>query len=169
MNGLITLTDSQLETRIAEVQERERSVMTQEGYGFLISKMRELIGLLQTWGYKADIDENSLATLWANSLRDEFVMLGVIGMKQAVMMWAQRDESPYRVFPKVAWIADACKELGGNPRAEKARREQEARELQLEKDHKKQMEHYAKTHPREWARIEAEAERCKNRKMQEAR
>lgn len=164
MNGLITLTDSQLETRIAEVQERERSVITQEGYGFLISKMRELIGLLQTWGYKADIDENSLATLWANSLKDEFVMLGVIGMKQAVMMWAQRDESPYRVFPKVAWIKDACKELGGNPKAEKARREQEARERQMEEDHKKQMEHYAKTHPRDWERIQAES-----RKMQEAR
>lgn len=159
MNELTTLTDAELDKEIEDLKEREASLHTESGRKYIVGKMRELIGLLETWGYKFDGNEKGLAVLWANAMMDDFVRLGFLGMKTAVTKWAEEDTSQYHIFPKVAWIKYACTQMGGDPRVEKGRRMQEAAERKLEEDHKKQMEHFMKTHPREAARIDAIAAR----------
>ena len=159
MNELTTLSDTALDKAIDDLKERELSLKTESGRKYLVGKMRELIGLLETWGYKTNGDESGLAMLWASGLQEEFVRLGWLGIKQAVTRWAEEDDSIYRTFPKIAWIADICKEIGGDPRVEKGRRIQVETERKIEEDHRKQMEHYRATHPADWKRITEEAKR----------
>lgn len=161
MNELVTLSDTELDRRIEEVKERELSLQTESGKSYMLGKMRELIGLLETWGYRFQGDEMALARLWAASLQEEFARLGMDGMTQAVTNWAANDTNEYRSFPHIPSIKVACNELGGDPRVEKGRRVQSELERQMELDHQKEVAEFKEKHPDLWARIEAKAEEMK--------
>ena len=154
MNDLVSISDAELDTRIEEVKERELSLQTESGEQYMIGRMRELIGYLETLGYKFNGEEMALARLWANSMKDEFIILGIDGMTKAVSNWAANDTSEYRTFPQIPWIKEACKELGGDPRVEKGRRVQAEAERKMEEDHKREMEEFKKNHPDLWERAE---------------
>ncbi len=140
MNNLARLSDTELEKAIQDLKERDLALKTDSGQKFIISKMRECIGWLESVGYKFEGDETALAKLWATSLKDEFVRLGEGGLKTAVMNFASTDDRQYKTFPQIPWIADACTNIGGDPRVEKGRRMQEEAERQMELDHKKEMQ-----------------------------
>lgn len=157
MNELTTISDNELDKRIEDLKERELSLQTESGEKYMLGKMRELIGLLETWGYQFSGEEMALARLWANSLREEFVILGVDGMTKAVTYWAENDTNEYRTFPKIPWIKEACAQIGGDPRTEKGRRIQKQAERQMELDHQKEMEEIKKNHPALWKMVEEKA------------
>lgn len=155
MNDLVTMTDTELDNAINAIKERELAMQTEAGKNYVVGKMRECIGLLETWGYKFDGNEVGLAKLWADGLSEEFVRLGADGIRKAVIKWAETDDSEYRSFPKIAWIVEACKSIGGDPRAEKGRRVQAEAERQMEIDHRKEFDELQKAHP-EWLEKRAE-------------
>lgn len=157
MNELTTLSDAELDKEIENIKEREVALKTKAGRDYIVVKMRECIGLLETWGYRFDGDEMALARLWAEGLQEEFVRLGADGIQLAVRRWAETDESEYRSFPKIPWIAKACGLIGGDPRVEKGRRVQAEAERKIEEEHKAEMERYKKEHPEEWAKIDKRA------------
>ena len=154
MNEIATLTDAELDKRIEDIKDRELSLQTERGRTYLVGKMRELIGLLETWGYKFDGSEDGLAMLWANGLADEFIRLGVDGMRKAITNWATEDTSEYRFFPKIPWIKEACSKLGGDPRVEKGRRLQAEAERKMQEDHEKEMAEFKIKHPDLWERVQ---------------
>ena len=158
MNELSTLTDTELDNEIANLREREMALQTDKGRDYIVMKMRECIGLLETWGYKFEGDEMSLARLWASGLRDEFVRIGQDGIMKAVTLWAENDVSEYRTFPKIPWIKESCKQVGGDPRVEKGRRMQIEAERQMEAEHQAEMEKFKKENPELWAEMEKRAE-----------
>lgn len=160
MNELVTLSDTELDKAIQDLKERELALKTDSGKRYITSKMRECIGWLESVGYKFEGDENSLARLWARSLEEEFVIVGESGIKKAVMEWASQDTSEYRSFPKVPWILESCKEIGGDPRVEKGRRIQAEAERQIELDHQREIEEIKKD-PERWAEIQRKAEKLK--------
>ena len=164
MNELVSISDAELDARIEEVKERELSLQTDSGRQYMIGRMRELIGYLETLGYKFSGEEMALARLWANSLGEEFVILGMDGMTKAVSNWAANDTNEYRTFPQIPWIKEACKELGGDPRAEKGRRVQAELEHKMDEDHKREMEEFKKNHPDLWERAERLSEELKKGK-----
>lgn len=152
MNDLTVLSDAELDKELADLKERELALTTKSGKGFVESKMRECIGWLQSIGYKFEGDETALAKLWSNTLQEEFVRIGETGIKNAVVAWASEDESNYRMFPKVAWIKEACKGITGDPRVEKGRRVQQEAERQMELEHQREMQKFKEEHPDEWAK-----------------
>lgn len=149
MNELSTLTDVELDNAIQDLKERELALKTESGRKYIVSKMRECIMMLESWGYKSNADELALARLWANGLQEEFVRLGAEGVMQAVTVYAETDDHEYKVFPQIVWIAEACKKIGGDPRVEKGRRMQAEAERQMEIEHRKEMERLKAEHP-EW-------------------
>lgn len=163
MNDLMALSDTDLERALDALKERELALQTESGRNYMIGKMRECIGLLETWGYKFDGNEVALARLWADGLQEEFVRLGADGIQKAVTKWAEADNSEYRSFPKIPWIIESCKALGGDPRVEKGRRMQERAERQMEEEHKAEMAKFKKDHPELWAKIQERAERMRGR------
>ena len=154
MNSLAIISNTELDKRIEEIKDRELSLQTERGRTYLVGKMRELIGLLETWGYKFDGSEDGLAMLWANGLSEEFVKLGADGMRQAVANWATEDTSEYRSFPKIPWIKEACHKMGGDPRVEKGRRLQAEAERKMQEDHEKEMAEFKAKHPDLWDRVQ---------------
>lgn len=150
MNELATISDAELDKRIMDLKERDLALRTDSGRKYMLGKMRELIGLIETWGYKFSGDEMALAKLWANSMKEEFVILGVEGMTEAISHWAENDSNEYRMFPQIPWIKKACKEIGGDPRVEKGRRVQAEVERQIEEDHRRAMEKFRQEHPDLW-------------------
>ena len=163
MNELVTMSNTELEQALNDLKERELALQTESGRKYMISKMRECIGLLETWGYKFDGNELALARLWADGLKEEFVRLGADGIQKAVTKWAEADTSEYRSFPKIPWIIESCKQISGDPRVEKGRRMQEQAERQMEAEHKAEMEKFKKEHPELWAKIQERAERMRDR------
>ena len=101
MNELTLMTDAQLEKAIEDLKERSLAVKTPSGQAFVVSKMRECIGWLESVGYKFDGDEEALAKLWAHGLQDDFVRLGEIGVKNAVMSFAESDTRTYKTRPQI--------------------------------------------------------------------
>lgn len=162
MNELTLMTDTQLDKAIEDLKERELAIKTQAGQAFVVSKMRECIGWLESVGYKFDGDETALARLWAHGLQDDFVRLGEVGVKNAVMSFAETDTRTYKTMPQIAWISDKCSEMGGDPRKEKGRRVQAEAERQIEEDHKREMEEIKKD-PVRWAEICRKAEEMERR------
>lgn len=160
MNDLTLISDTELDKRIADLKERELALKTSSGRSFMESKMRECIGWLRVIGYRFSGDENALAKLWANSLEEEFVRIGEIGIKNAVMKWASEDASGYRSFPKVSWIKELCQGISGDPRVEKGRRIQAEAERQIELDHKREIDKI-KENTERWAEIQRKAERLR--------
>lgn len=158
MNELTTLSDAELKKEIDNIKERELALHTESGMNYITIKMRECIGLLETWGYKFDGDELALAKLWANGLSKEFVRLGADGILKAVTKWAQEDKSDYRVFPKIPWIAEYCAQIGGDPRQEMGRRMQAQAEADMEAKHREEMENFKKEHPDLWEKAKRKAE-----------
>lgn len=154
MNELVTMSDTELKNAVDAVKERELALKTDAGRKFVVSKMRGLIMYLENLGYKSDADGNALAELWANSLSEEFAILGYDGMKKAVMYWAEHDDSEYRFFPKIPWIKDACSKVGGDPRAEMGRRIQAEQERKIQEDHEREMAEFKAKHPDLWERAE---------------
>lgn len=159
MNEIATLSDAELDKAIEDIKERELALKTEAGRDYIVIKMRECIGLLETWGYKFDGDEMALARLWAEGLKEEFVRLGTDGIRTAVMKWAETDESEYRSFPKIPWIAKACSEIGGDPRVEKGRRVQAEAERKMKEEHDAEVAKFKKENPERWAEIEKLAEK----------
>lgn len=158
MNELVRLTDTELEKAIEDLKERELAAQTDSGQKFIISKMRECIGWLESVGYKFEGNENALAKLWARNLKEEFIRLGEVGVKNAVMEFASNDDRQYKTFPQIPWIIDACEKIGGDPRTEMGRRRQEEAERQVEQDHKREMAELIKTFtPEQLERIERKA------------
>ena len=158
MNNLVRMSDTELEKAIQDLKERDLASKTESGKKYIISKMRECIGWLESVGYKFDGDENALARLWARGLKDEFVLLGENGVKKAVAKYAEEDESEYRSFPKIPWIKEICSSIGGDPRAEQGRRIQAENERQMELDHKREMAELEKSFtPKQLEEIERKA------------
>ena len=163
MNELVTMSNAELEQALNDLKERELALQTESGRNYIIGKMRECIGLLETWGYKFDGNELALARLWADGLKEEFVRLGADGIRKAVTKWAEADTSEYRSFPKIPWIIESCKQISGDPRVEKGRRMQEQAERQMEAEHKAEMEKFKEEHPELWVKIQEQAERMQDR------
>lgn len=161
MNELATLSDTDLDKALDELKQRELAIQTDSGRNYIIGKMRECIGLLETWGYKFDGNEVALAKLWADGLKEEFVRLGADGIQKAVTLWAENDTSEYRSFPKIPWIIEACKSLNGDPRVEKGRRMQAEAERKLEEEHKAEIEKFKAENPELWEKLQKRAERIK--------
>lgn len=162
MNDLTVLTDAEIDSKINSIDKRKADLQTSQGQGFLMSKMRECIGWLQTIGYKFEGDESVLARMWADSLKDEFARIGEAGIKNAVMKWASEDNSEYRVFPKVAWIKETCEGMGENPWVEKGKRALKEAERQMEEEHQKEIDEIKKD-PVRWAEIQKKAEKLRER------
>lgn len=162
MNDLVALSDAELDSVIEKLKERELGLQTNAGKKYAVSQMRECIGYLESVGYTLGemADENMIAALWAKGLEEEIVSIGYNGVKKAVQNWAANDNSDYRSFPKIPWIKDACREIGGDPRAEKGRRVQAEAERQMELDHKREVETFKREHPDLWELIEEKAERA---------
>lgn len=99
------------------------------------------------------------ALSWARKLSPEYIRVGIKGIRAALAAWIDDDKSPYRTFPKPAWIADKCAELQGSPQREKGLREQMQAELIVEREHADFMEKWKRQHPDRWAEIEQEAAR----------
>lgn len=156
MNELALLSNDELDTAIEQIKERELSFQTATGKKYAVSKMLEYITLLETWGYKFDGNEDSLAVLWAKTLKEEIITMGYDGIREALELWVSEDE--YRSFPKIPQLKNACARIGGDPRVEKGRRVQAEAERQMELEHQREMEEFKKNHPEAWARIQAKAE-----------
>ena len=166
MNQLVKLTDTELEKAIQDLKERDLALKTDSGQKYIVSKMRECIGWLESVGYKFEGDENALAKLWARSLREEFVRLGEAGLKNAVVDFASADDRQYKTFPQIPWIAEVCKNVGGDPRVEKGRRMQKEAERQMELDHKKEMaELEASLTPEQLEEIERKASEMNGKRI----
>lgn len=157
MNDLMSISDAELDTAIEQLKERDLAFKTDSGKRYAVGKMRELITLLETWGYKFNGNEDSLAVLWAKSLKEQIVVNGYDGVRKAVENWVAQDANDYNIFPKIPWIIDECKKLGGDPRVEKGRRVQKEAERQMELDHQKEIQRFREEHPDEWKRIEERA------------
>lgn len=158
MNELATLNDIELDKAISELEERKRFMATKQGYRFICAKMRECIGWLKSIGYKFEGEEKALTELWAQNLSEEFIRLGESGVKKAVMNFAVNNERDYKPFPQLSWIKDECRKIGGDPRAEKGRREQARREQAIEQEGEREFNEWKNSHPEEAKRI---AERAK--------
>lgn len=139
MNDLTVLSAAELKDAIEKLKERESSFKTTAGKKYAVSKMREFITLLETWGYTFEGNEDSLAVLWAKSFKEEIIRIGYDGFGEAIEMWVKEDQSEYRSFPKIPWIKEICSSIGGDPRAEQGRRIQAENERQMELDHKREM------------------------------
>ena len=158
MNDLSKLTDDELKKAIDDLKERELAAKTNAGKTYILSKMRSYITMLEELGYTTTADELALAKLWAKGLEDEFVLLGQNAMQEAIERWAMNDDRQYKTFPQIPWIAEACKEMGGDPRAEQGRRIQAENERQMELDHKREMAELEKTFtPKQLEEIERKA------------
>lgn len=147
MNQLATISDAELDKAIDKCKERSLALRTDSGRKFLVGEMRQLIAYLESVGYKTDADMTALSRLWARGLAEEYVMLGLDGMKRAIVHWVETDTNEYGTFPKIPWIKAACAEVGGDPRVEKGRREQARLEAQIEADTKAELEKFYKDHP----------------------
>lgn len=155
MNSIVKLNDAELEKAIEDLKERDLASQTESGQKYIVSKMRECIGWLESVGYKFEGSETALARLWARSLKDEFVKLGEDGLKNAVMEFASKDDRQYKTFPQIPWIAEICNNIGGDPRVEKGRRVQAEAERQMELEHEREMAEFDKSlTPEQRERIE---------------
>lgn len=168
MNELATLSDAELDKAIADIKERDLAVQTEAGLKHVRGKMRECIGWLESVGYRFDGDQLALAKLWTVALKEEFVLLGEVRFKNAVMYYASHDDREYKSFPQIPWIAEACRHVGGDPRVEKGRRVQTEAEQRMEREHEEEVNRFKEEHPDLYARAIARAERLRKENMNDS-
>lgn len=158
MNDLTVMSDNELDVQLALLEERKEQFQSESGIKMVQSKMLEIIGTVEKYGYALKGDRKKIAKVWAHGLQDEIIRLGYTGVQEAVVMWIERDVSQYMTFPKVKWIAEICKEIHGDPRVEKGRRDYQRRLALVEQEHQEHVEKWKREHPEEWERITRKTE-----------
>lgn len=159
MNDLTVMSDNELDVQLALLEERKEQFQSESGIKMVQSKMLEILGTVEQYGYELkNADRKKIAKIWAHGLKDEIIRLGYTGIREAVVMWIECDVSQFMRFPKVREIADICKEMHGDPRVEKGKRDYQKRIALMEQEHREQLEAWKSENPEDWERVKQRAE-----------
>lgn len=116
-----------LERELQAVEQRAKTLSTMEGRLRAEADLLSCLNALKVYGYKLpDVPVDQIARLWERGLEEYIALYGMDVIKLAVMRFAENDEREYRAFPTIPDIKAMCRKLGKNPRAEYAKRQQDA-------------------------------------------
>ena len=162
-NDLTLMSDAALDQRLLKIEERRGRMRTPEGQALLHKKMLEIIGVLANLGYKVPGDAELIARVWGDQLKEYAARIGYNGIRRAVMNWIDKDTSKYMIFPKVGWIIEECKLIGGDPIIEKGRREHAKAIAKLEQEHREEVERFKRDYPEQWKKIQEKVRKYEQR------
>lgn len=133
MDELINIT---LEAEVANIEKREASLKTIEGQKRATGMMLDVLRVIEASGYQPKADLAEMAAVWVSAMKDQIAVYRFQGIHEAVMEFIKTDTREYKQFPSVGQIINLCNQLGRNPRAELARRNQEIAEKRMSEEYK---------------------------------
>ena len=125
MNDLMLLTDAELNKAIDDMNKRAAALDTVRGQELAAGQMLDVLRLIDAAGYEAKTDISSMAMSWVMLLRDQIEAYGFAAIRKAVCDFIRNDTREYKQFPSVGQIAEQCRAIGANPKAELSRRKEE--------------------------------------------
>lgn len=140
-----------LERELQQVEQRQKELSTMEGRLRAEADLLSCLNALKVYGYRLpDAPVDQVARLWERGLEEYIALYGMDLIKLAVMKFAENDAREYKSFPTIPDIKAVCKRLGKNPKAEYAKRQQDAIIQRMKEEREEQV--------RMWLTPEREAE-----------
>ena len=125
-NEMATTSDVELAKMETEIKQRASSIETNNGKKESQQWVLVMFDYLKNSGYKVqDNDMKRMAEAYAGQLKDAIVVYGYNAISVCVREWIKEDK--YGRFPNAGQILEKVHELCGNPIAEIAKRNHEAK------------------------------------------
>ena len=152
MNELAVMTDNELTKALHDVELRECALQTSKGQEKAAEMMLEVLKMIEAAGYPAKSDLASMAMAWVMLLREQIALYSMAVIREAACEFIMSDIREYKQFPSVGQIADTCNRIGKNPRAEVARRREEAIAEQMKAERQAELDALPKEYKDECVR-----------------
>lgn len=138
MTDLTLVSSTDLAKMEMAISERGKALATKEGKTQAQLWAVNMIEYLACSGYKLpSVDKELMAKTYAEQMADAIIIYGYDDIARVVKEWVKKDDREYKQFPTSGTLLAEVKKLLGNPLAEIARRNQEARVAQIV-EHEKQ-------------------------------
>lgn len=154
VTDLALVSDLELGEMEIAIKQRAKKISTKEGKTESQLWAIKMIDYIMISGYKLpSVDKELMAKAYADQLADAIIIYGYDAIARVVKEWVKKDDREFKQFPTSGTILAEVKETLGNPIAEIARRNHEAKvEQMVERERKELMKGVTEEHLEELKR-----------------